>query len=281
MKHTSQLRRLLFLATCAALGATVGHAQIVYDFNVSQADYNANFTGPATNNYSAAWQAAGGVLNTGSLDNDANSRTGYYATSVGQFLNTNDSYFVSTRALINTSVSTNGSNLRVGFQMDPTQTIGGGGFIGATLNTSANNGTNATAMNLGFDSRNNVGGSTISGNDTSFGVTTDDTWYELKLTLTYNGSNNFTGVVDLYSWGVDGNTGGALVDTYNTGTISRSSLVSTNIYGGFQSSQNNQGFRIETLDNFSMTAVPEPSTYAMLAGALTTLMVFRRRSRTA
>jgi len=269
------LLSLLGLAATAALGTSVANAATTYNFDVSQADYNANFIGPAAANanYSAAWQAAGGVLNSGSLDGDANQRTGYYGTTVGQFVNVNDSYFVSTRALINTSVTSTGSNLRVGFQMDPTLSLTGGGFFAAQLQTTAHSGGNATAMNIGFDSRNNAAGTSIAAADTSFGVTIDDQWYELKLTLTYQGSNNFIGVVDLLSWGTDGNTGGTLVDTFTTASISRSSMVGTNIFGGFQSSQNNAGFRTETIDQFSI--IPEPST--TLLGALGVLALLRRR----
>jgi len=157
--------------------------------------------------------------------------------------------------------------------MNPTVSLTDGGFFAAQLQTTANSGGNATAMNIGFDSRNNAAGTTIAAADTSFGVTTDDQWYELKLTLTYQGSNNFIGVVDLLSWGADGNTGGTLVDSFTTASISRSSLVNTNIFGGFQSSQNNAGFRIETIDNFAI--IPEPST--ALLGALGALALLRRR----
>ena len=198
-----------------------------------------------------------------------------FATA-GQFTTVGDAASVSVYFLAGTDQASQ-SNSYVGFGINTTNDnpVASAGIV-AGITTAAGTGTDPSALNhtLLLTSRNNVPGTTNS-NDTSTFTLSTDNWYEIKLDLSYTGSNNFSATTELYNWGTDGVTGGTLVDSY-TATRSLSSIVGTDLYGGFQArSTGGGGLRPQAADNFSLTSVPEPTSIALLT--LGGMCLLRRR----
>jgi len=274
------------LTVCAVFWASAVQAQIAYDFNAGQADYNANFTSTAGGTfYQTGWQATGGVSNGGSMNTNGTQQTGFYtAANAGQFTTNGDTKFVSMYFLAGTLTSNNfDGRASVGFGTDSTVNIGSGSFVSGTVATTANDGTNGTNYALRVNYRNGGGGANTV--DANMGnLITNNEWYQLRLDLNYIGSNAYTATVNLFSWGADGVTGGGLVDTFGTGTLNASSggnlstITNTNLFAGFMGADSNAGLRALQVDNFSAT-VPEPSTYALLASGLVALAFLRRRKK--
>jgi hypothetical protein len=114
-------------------------------------------------------------------------------------------------------------------------------------------------------------------------------WYQVSFDLTFNLNSgtpaDSTITVDnykLFGWGSDGVTGGNLLmsstaastfnPTYGT-NLNTSTLAHAFVIG-------DSGRGMAALDNVLVTAVPEPSTYAALAGLLALgFVVYRRRRR--
>jgi len=274
-------KTLLSLIGFAVLTASA-NAQVLYDFNTSQADYNANFTSTAGGTfYQTGWQATGGVSNSGSMNTNGTQQTGFYNTSVGQFTTNGDTKFVSMYFLAGTLTSNNfDGRAQVGFGTDTAVSFGSGSFVGGTVATTANDGTNGTNYALRVNYRN--GGTGANTQDTNMGnLITNNEWYQLRLDLNYTGSNAYTATVNLYSWGADGVTGGGLVDSFTTTALNASSggnlstITNTNLFAGFMGATSNAGLRAEQVDNFA--TIPEPSAYVMMLGGIGVLLLLRRR----
>ncbi len=103
------------------------------------------------------------------------------------------------------------------------------------------------------------------------GLPTTANWYFYELTVSYLGSNNFSVTGTLNSASSDGTVGSLLASasqTFNNPAIAGDSAA----YIYFQV---NGGVAI---DNLSTTAVPEPTTIGLLAGAgLVAFAAYRRR----
>ncbi len=97
-----------------------------------------------------------------------------------------------------------------------------------------------------------------------------NTWYTFKTTLTYDAGNiqMFSQILDL--------SGNDLAIS-RTLTYNNAAYLNPN---GFQISLSNGGGywnHASQIDNFVVTAVPEPSTYALVLGGIATLLLIRRR----
>lgn len=103
------------------------------------------------------------------------------------------------------------------------------------------------------------------------GLPTTTNWYFYELTVSYTGSNNFSVTGTLNSASSDGTVGSLLASasqTFNNPAIAGDSAA----YIYFQVSGG------VAIDNLSTTAVPEPTTLGMLAGAgLVAAAAYRRR----
>lgn len=282
------MKKILY-AVLGIAGIAAAHSQVAYDFNAGQADFDANFV-RVNGSYSAAWTngttTGNGVGASGSgYLATASDQTAYYGLSAGQFNTAGDTKFVSYyfKAGINTSNNFD-NNTGVGFNTVNTAALASGSYAFAVMKTLSNDGTNATSVALGVNYRN--GGSGATAIDTSFGNLAQNTWYQLRLDLTYQGSNAFSAQVSLFDWGLDGVTGGSLLDTFTTplngsSGSTMSTFVNTDLNSGFRSQTANAGIRALQVDNFSATAVPEPSALALLfGGGLTMLLLRRRRNST-
>lgn len=137
-------------------------------------------------------------------------------------------------------------------------------------------------------SGNSPGGATIS---STFDLT-EGNWYQFSFDLAFNTATDTFSISDitLQNWGTDGATGGSAVPiTYDSGWTGGSGSVAvsmgiganfgtasdTDSYALFTSGAGTRGFG--GYDHLSVAAVPEPSTWALLLGALTALAAFRPR----
>ncbi len=277
--------KLSLLAAVSILGVSSLGAQTSYNFNVDQTDFNNTFVGPAvsTTNFSASWNATAGANSTGGLVTDSSQRTAYYGSTVGQFTTNGDTRFVSYyfKAGINGTTNASG-NTGVGFNTANNVGLQTGTYVFANVNSTANDGTNYTASQLQISYRNNGTGAVVS--DAATFALVQNNWYQLRLDLTYSGSNLFSATAALYNWGADGLTGGSQLASFASSALTGSAggnlstLVNTNLNAGFWGRTSNSGVRAMAIDNFSVTAIPEPSTYAAVAGlGVLALVAFRRR----
>lgn len=287
---TSTHRNTLLAALAASAFVSAASAQFTYDFNVSQADFNSKFTTPSTN-FETSWvngtTATNGVGASGSgyLATSSSDQTAYWGSSIGQLTGSGQTVWTSTYFKAGIAASSNGSsNMRVGFQLDNTSQLGTGTYAFATVSTLANDGTNATQQALQVGYRN--GGTLATNNDTNFGVLTNNNWYQLRLDLTSSSSTSISATVSLYDWGTNGVTGGTLVDSFTTsltGSVggNMSTMFNADLWAGFLAkSTNGSGARAFQVDNFSASAIPEPSAFAALAGlGAIGLAATRRRRR--
>lgn len=117
----------------------------------------------------------------------------------------------------------------------------------------------------------------------STGFTLSNTlWYELETRVNLSSATNATTLgTYLYSRGADGLGDRTLVQSVSATavTIGNSGFNATTFYGAFAGG-NNSGSNIAAFDSFSVTAIPEPSAYAVLAGfGALGLVALRRRRR--
>jgi hypothetical protein len=110
---------------------------------------------------------------------------------------------------------------------------------------------------------------------------TSGNWYELetRFSLT-NATTAATLGVYLYDRGTDGTDARTLVESISATnvTITNSGFSGADLFAGFGGG-NDSGSPIAAFDNFAVTAIPEPSSFAALAGVLALGLVALRRRR--
>ena len=261
MKHTILILTPLFAA------ASVHAAIVVDDFSSPSAFANSN---------GAKWTETGGLSNSGYVDlndmfNGYNVYQGssYDATSfngakVGGYFFMDDFTKISSRPM------------SFGFTADSTD-----GYLSSTTTTGID-------IKAAFTGDSSQGGVAIFNNGTqivqsSQNVTlANNQWYYLELTIGGVSGGNFTNVTaELFASDNTGVLGSSLKFLDNNGgggyTIANSLTTDTAVwgfYGGIGPGERGMA----GLDNFSV-AVPEPSTYALIAGMLTLGLVMWRRRR--
>jgi hypothetical protein len=100
-------------------------------------------------------------------------------------------------------------------------------------------------------------------------------WYFFESTIVRTG-NDYAIESSVFASDSSGTTIGSAVIT-NSYTITNADLVASGDVYGYISSQNGWRRGIDRVDDFSITAIPEPSTYTSLLGFLALLVVGFRR----
>lgn len=248
------LRAAIRLGVGALLAAlALGRAQgQTYNFNsgatnFSPTTFTANNPGGGITTYSAT----GGIGGTGSFStNGVTNQTVIFNTpltnSTGAVFTT--SFYFQTRPTLST-------NDLVGF-----------GYFGSTSQL--------------FDADNLIGYKINGANSNNLLAST---WYQLSATTTNTGST-FQTTLSLQNYGASGTTLTGSPISIGASDNSGGTLFGTNsIYVGIYGGGGIQGgfgadFQTLAIDNFSVSAIPEPSTYAVIAGAaMLGLAVWRRR----
>lgn len=247
---------LLALATFALIGEVTAQTTFTYNFNSGQSDFLNTFTtnpNAGTINYSAT----GGIGGSGS-----------FATSGDSAATT----------IFNTGLSNyNGATITTSFYFQTRSTLSTQDLVGFGLFTSTTS---------RFDAATGAQGYKINGTNSS--SLTASTWYQLTAVTTNNGTAFHT-TLSLQSYGANGQTLtgspisiGASDNAGGAGLLSAGTIY-VGLYGGadFGPSSFNQ---TPAIDNFSVTgvsAIPEPSTYAALAGAGVLALAWWRRRQSA
>jgi hypothetical protein len=244
------------LKSCACLLAAFAAAGIAcaqsYDFNSGQSDFNATFTSNLPGGATVTYSATAGIGGSGSIStNGVSNQTEIYNTPLANF----------TGASITTSFY---------FQTRPTLSMAdlvGFGIFSSTTQL--------------FDSGDNLG---YKINGTNSSTLLASTWYQLVATTTNTGTTFHT-TLSLQDYGTDGVTLTGSPITIGAsdsapGTLLSTSLVYVGIYGGIGvQGGHSPDAQTTAIDNFSVSAIPEPSTYAAILGGLTLVGAAARRRR--
>lgn len=226
-----------------AMVAGLAHAQsATYNFNSGAGDFSpTNFTANNPGGGITTYSATGGIGGSGSFStNGVTNQTVIFntplANAAGAVFTT--SFYFQTRATLSTN-----DLVGFGYFSSTGQLFDAGNLIGYKINGANSNNLLAS------------------------------TWYQLTATTTNTGST-FQTTLSLQNYGASGTTLtgspiGIGASDNTGGTLLGSSSIYVGIYGGggiqggFPSD-----FQTPAIDNFSVSAVPEPSTYAAIAGAL-------------
>ena len=206
---------------------------IDYSFNTSQANFENTFN--ETTGWGPLWNAAAGLGGTGGLATDSTDRASLLPTSLITFTTAGQAVDLSiafkARVTSGTTNTAGGEGLSLGLNRIDTPLLVSGGYLVASIGEAS---TNSLTSALASNSRNNASGTTVATTDTAALTLVDNDWYALDATVTYNGSNNFTVVMNLYGLGASGTATPVLLDTYTISHTALDSLVNTPLYAGFQ-----------------------------------------------
>jgi hypothetical protein len=242
------------------------HAAVVYSDDFATNPFTSRWSAAQTGDYPLYWTGNTSPNGFGgpsaSLPVNANAHSVYSFSNGGRTMSTTDtSVPAGVTGWTEMTYSLN-------FQMGGTGGTDNNG-IGVLANRSGNNGYLAAIYTGGSGHIAFAGDYGLDWTSPNVNVVAD-TWYTFKTTLTYDAGNiqMFSQILDLSG---------------NDLAISRTLTYNSAAYlnpNGFQISLSNGGGywnHASQIDNFVVTAVPEPSTYALVLGGIATLLLIRRR----
>lgn len=276
MKLTSSL------ATILALGAYASSlsAQVFdYDFNTSEADYNSFFNSTGAGEWSTnppfpGWVSNGGVDNSGRIASGGNNNTAVLLQA-SDFTEVGSSHTVSAyfEARTNGDGEIDGFNaIGFGFTTSSSGTLNSDQYLAADVVAGATTGTNV--LNLRFRET-----FTSNNPDTDEFSLVSGNWYQMENVVTKEaGVGNFSFEITLTDFGADGTSAGTVIDTYSTGVIGGMTTLwnLSELNAAFQGYSQGGAGGAFGFDNFS-ASIPEPTSAAMLMGALGLLALRRRK----
>lgn len=250
----SLLRSALGLCAVAMAVGLANGQSATYNFNSGASDFSpTNFTANNPGGGTTTYSATGGIGGSGSFStNGVTNQTVIFntplANAVGAVFTT--SFYFQTRATLSTN-----DLVGFGYFSSTSQLFDAGNLIGYKINGANSNNLLAS------------------------------TWYQLTATTTNTGST-FQTTLSLQNYGASGTalTGSPITIGASDnpgGTLLGTASIFVGIYGG-GGIQGGFGadFQTPAIDNFSVSAIPEPSTYAAIAGAaMFGLAVWRRRAQ--
>lgn len=261
----------LIVAGSLAVAGTSANAQLLYDgFNYSAGNLAGNNGGTGSWNGTTSW--AGGTENQ--VNTTGLTYTGL-TTSGGLVEDTSASHTVTnaSRGMGNqSSVFTDGSTNWFSFLIRPGATFTNWGFgIGNSAGaTSGGFGLNVSSGN--FTAR---AGATSSAN-TAFTWTSGTTFLVVgSMTTSTSGNETTTIWINPTIGGVSPVGGTSATVSGNIGTLP--GATATMAFGGGNQAQVFAFDEVRFGTSFSSVTIPEPTTWALLAGSLTALVIFRRR----
>lgn len=276
MNLTSSLVTILaFGAFASTLSAQVFN----YDFNVSEADYNSFFNSTGAGEWSSnppfpGWVATGGVNDSGRIASGGNNNTAVLLQA-SDFSTVGSTQTVSTyfEARTNADGEINGFNaLGFGFTTSSSGTLNSDQYLAADVVAGSTTGTNV--LNLRYRES-----ATINNPDSDEFSLISGNWYQMENVVTKEaGVGNFSFVIILTDFGADGTSTGTVIDTYSTGVLGGMTTLWNldELNAAFQGYSQGGAGGAFGFDNFSAT-IPEPTSAAMLMGALGLLALRRRK----
>jgi hypothetical protein len=155
-------------------------------------------------------------------------------------------------------------------------TMGFNGLDNAQFLTARINRTAADTFTLQYQTKASASGtSTATGSNVTSLALTAGNWYLLSMSFTKGSGTTVSGAISLDNYGVSG--------TSLVGTVGSSNMTDVDIGSLFNDSTTYLGARSLAGSSFigfdSISAVPEPATFALLAGALALGLVMWRRRR--
>lgn len=282
-------KSILSIVGILALAAGA-NAQVIYEGFAYATGALSNGTGGANGGFSAGWTsgANGPTVISGSLTPSATMRTGYATTgnAVQSFTgNGSNVDWVSTRAM-STSISLDSSSTTYFsfLVLGDWTTLGNSrGFnVGFTSSATALS-TNAVTIKKDFNTTNligAVGGNNIGGNFT--GALSDNTVSFVVGKLVTSNSGNETLSFTAYRSGLTGYTSVNATETWAISNVDLGSLTGSLTHFAFTGRVNDNSM-VYRFDEFRTGAtwdavtIPEPTTWALLAGGMAALVIYRRR----
>jgi hypothetical protein len=260
---TTPLKAIVLSAAFAAFTVALTHAQIIYSDDFTTNPFTSAWTQTSPGgSYDLQWTGNSdpSTFNPPGLPTNANAHS-VYSFSTG----------TRTMSTVDTSVPAGAAGwtsmtYSLDFQMGGTGGVDNNS-IGVLVNRSGNNGYNA-AIYTGGDGNIDFYG------DYGLAFTginaVANTWYRFQTTVTKSGAD-----ISMQSQILD------LIDNVlATSPFADYSAATYLDPNGFQITLGNTGGywnHASQIDNFVVTAVPEPSTYALVLGGIATLLLIRRR----
>ena len=278
MKKTNTLTILALGVACAAQAQSV-------DFNTGLTDLTGNFTTSDTQDFTH--NASRGTNGTGAITFGANSNIGDYFlnstvdfTALGGGSAYSHSVSLDFQFIDATIPGTSGNKniLRLGFASDAADgSATGGADDYVTLVTTA--GSAADSLDVSFDFNHATVNKLKGGGNIQTTIAAGE-WVRLEFTVAGSDRSDTSAYATLYSLGTDGTGTPTIIfshshlDKPNVASLLDSAMNPFFQVGGWGNNE------FDVIDNFTVAStVPEPSTYALLAGLLAFVSVaLRRRS---
>jgi hypothetical protein len=288
MKTTSPR---IFASAIALIGITTASAQTTINFNGGVAtDWTNQFTQTSTNNYT--WSSSSGTGGGGAFTTSGNANTTY---NTG-FSTSGVTSFKISALLKGTGTATGESanQAHLGFGTASTSSLtqnSSTDVFGVRVNSTVNTGElewqfrTITSANVTNNTAyispviTNGSGATYSGSNWTASNPTN--WFLLEATYAKTvtaGVWSFS--ASMQDYGANGTVAGAVLSSIS-GTFSQAGTYSADTLFGTANWRNSFGsLRFSAMDDFTVSAIPEPSTYAAWAGfCMLGLAVLRRKRR--
>ena len=277
-------RLLLILASVAFAAAPHARATLI-DFNGSATDYTGNFT--ANNGASVAWGASSGVGTpaTGGLTglNTAGGSTIIYnpgGNFAGHSLTAGSSYTLELFARTNTFTGT-GSGfgvLHLGF--GTSSALAFNSQVVEQFAARVQGTATAGQMVLAYRNVATSGGTATNSALGAAFTLANDTWYKFSTTITKSstaGAWDLT--VSLQNWGSDGTSFVSTIASESATGIANTALYNdSSLFAGYYA-RNTTGTPRQFIAADNFTVIPEPSSFAALAGLAGLGLAASRRRR--
>lgn len=264
-------------------------ADALINFNTASTDLSSNFTEQGqTAGTNFTWISNTGVSNTGTINVSGAPETAYYNTTQTGFSSTLTTYTLSAsfRAVSSTTGTAGNSAFALGWIGATTDLLGTNSgtntYLLMTVNAVNTTAGNDTLLQMSFRSKSGSSAQTSSSAAGTFTLTNGE-WYQYVTTYTFDSlAGTFVATGSIYDTGANGDsTTPTLVTSFTSTALSNASFATdTDIYAGFRSAA--LGYAgANRIDDFAITAVPEPSTMACLMLALLGgTLGLRRRAKT-
>lgn len=279
--NTHALKKMLGLLALTAMLPAAATITTFYDFNDGT---DLGWTGVTGGNGELHYTSDGGLNDSGAVfRNDTTGRNAYMHTNdifdgtLGPM--TMSLFFEAGLPGRNETAENRASQM--GFRTDDVWGNSDGGQNIARLDQSPNSVFVSMFPRSGSEVNLRVGTMDNTGSFSSQIALTEGDWYYWTSTFELTGTNTWDITSEIFAADDEGNIGSSLLTTSATGLVGPTMNNFGTVFGSIGIGENDRNNRdsIRTVDNVTITVVPEPGTLVLVGIALGSLMLFRRRSR--